>query len=124
MLATLIVATQHAWVAPSCPLASTTPSWRAASPRLAAGESEAERQDRLKQLFGDDFKDKEAKELARTTTVVQPKRPEPMPEWMEPQPEGVSSLRDWEVERVTLWLEASGVNTDKVLVVRDGGVAV
>ena len=85
----------------------------AAPPQLLAS-SEAERRERLKQLFGGAYRD----ELERVTKVEQPKKneaPAP-PEWMLPKPEGEETL-EWSAKRLTLWLEDNGVNMEQVLLV-------
>ena len=73
----------------------------------------AERAEKMRQLFGGDYMTEEAKELARVTTVVQPQKAEPMPEWTNPVPEGMSE-RAWAIKRMALWLEDAGVDLDKV----------
>ena len=50
----------------------TTPQWRHAPPLLdASQQSEAERKQRLRQLFGDDFKDAADTELSRVSPLSQ-----------------------------------------------------
>ena len=77
---------------------------------MADAESEAQRKEKLRQLFGDSFKDDVEKELSRVTKVEQPDAQPEAPEWMMPQSEGV--------QRLTLWLEAGGVNMDKIVLVQ------
>lgn len=87
----------------------------AAAPRMASDE---ERKRKLRQLFGDGFKDGVEKELARVTTVKQPAnaQPEVPPDWMvDPAPSTKES--SWVAERFTLWLEDKGVNLDKIFIV-------
>ena len=99
-----------------------TPARIAASPMLMSTTSqEEERKERLKQLFGDDFKDAEERELSRVQKVQQPEAPEEAPEWMvDPRrPVDESALAFEErAKRFQLWLEAGGVNLDKILLVR------
>jgi len=94
---------------------------RSQQPRLsAAADAEAERKERMQQLFGGDYKDETAKELARVAKVEQPAKPEPVPEWTLGPSDGESTAeRDWATRRLTLWLEERGqVDLDKVLIVQ------
>ena len=52
-------------VSPSLRMRSAASARRYSSPALDAGKDEAERKERLRQLFGPDFKDSDEKELAR-----------------------------------------------------------
>ena len=72
----------------------------------------------MQQLFGDNFADATQRELARTTKVEQPKKAEPAPEWMAPRPEDDAAQRDWDMQRMSLWLDDRGVNMDKVMLVK------
>jgi hypothetical protein len=88
------------------------PLSRSASPQLCDGsptDQATRSQEKLRQLFGDDYKDAAAKELSRVTSVQQPKPADEVPEWQQPQPDGV--------RRMTLWLESVGVNLDNVVLV-------
>ena len=98
------------------PAGRPRPTTRLAGPPQLLASSEAERRERLKQLFGGEYKD----ELARVTKVEQPKQneaPAP-PEWTLPKPEGEEDV-EWSVKRMTLWLEDNGVNMEQVLLVRN-----
>ena len=97
---------------------ATIPSRVGRGPILAQ-ESEAERQERLKQLFGGTYQDEVARELARVTTVVQPQPVTPPPEWTEAPADGQQTF-EWIVKRYSLWLEDLGVNLDNILLVPDG----
>jgi len=83
----------------------------------AATEADAERRQRLRDLFGGDYMNEEERELARVpmTSIRQPKPAEPAPKWKQQQPEG-----DARASRLSLWLEARGVSLDRVLLVPAG----
>ena len=99
---------------------------RAPPPRMmgaAQQREEAERKERLQQLFGKDFKDDVAKELARVKGVRQPEAPEAPPDWMVDPREGPkldASDLEFGAKRMTLWLEDGGVNMEKILLVQAG----
>jgi hypothetical protein len=78
------------------------------------------RKETLRQLFGDNFRDAEERELRRVTKVEQPRPADPQPEWMEAAP-GAAAPREWRAQRLQLWLEDRGVNLEKVLVVSEAG---
>ena len=81
----------------------------------ARKESEDERQEKMRQLFGAGFKTDEDKELSRVTRVEQPEpAQQEAPEWMQ-RPVPVPA--DWRTQRFGLWLEDSGVDMQNVLLV-------
>lgn len=79
--------------------------------------TDAERRQRLRDLFGGEYKDAEERELARVpmSQVRQPRPAEPAPGWKQQQPED-----DNRAQRLTLWLEDAGVRLDRVLLVPAG----
>ena len=85
---------------------------------MMAERTEAERLEKLKQLFGTDYKDEAQKELARVTEVAQPAQPEELPGWVSPQRDG--SVVDEGAQRLALWLEDGGCRLDKVDLVEVG----
>ena len=93
-----------------------------ASPQMSATTQEAERRERLKQLFGEDFKDDEAKELSRVTKVEQPEAEPEAPAWMVDPRTPINSDEvdsvEQRIKRLTLWLEDGGVDMEKILLVR------
>ena len=119
MLGTTLAITAHTAV-PGIARPAGLLAWRAAPKMSGAGEDEEARQERLKQLFGDTFKDVEDRELARVTEVKQPRKaePPPVPAWAT-APEG--SPEEWRATRLFLWLEDAGVKLDNVLIVRTEG---
>ena len=109
MLLELTAATQRLM-----PLTVSAPHARlAAPPRLAEQVSDETRRDRLKQLFGGDFRD----ELSRSSPVKQdrPRKAPEDPKWK--TMENATPDRAWRAERYTLWLQDRGVKMDKVEVV-------
>lgn len=89
---------------------------------MSATSQEAERRERLKQLFGEDFKDDEAKELSRVTKVEQPEAEPEAPAWMVDPRRPINSDEvdsvEQRIKRLTLWLEDGGVDMEKILLVR------
>ena len=111
MLLELTVATQR------LPLTVSAPHARlVAPPRLSEQVSDDTRRDKLKQLFGGDYRD----ELSRSSPVKQdrPRKKAPEdPKWKTMLPEDDTPDRAFRAERYTLWLQDRGVKMDKVEVV-------
>ena len=84
---------------------------------MSATSQEAERRERLKQLFGEDFKDDEAKELSRVTKVEQPEAEPEAPAWMVDPRRPINSDEvdsvEQRIKRLTLWLEDGGVDMER-----------
>ena len=110
----------YGWQPAVLPRLAPSASRLAGPPRLSAepSETDAEKRKRMQQLFGDNFQDETARELARSTKVEQPKKAEQPPDWMQPAPEDDEALRDWDMQRMALWLDDRGVNMDKVMLVK------
>jgi len=88
----------------------------AGPPQLLELPSQDEKSQKLRQLFGNDFKDLEEQELSRVTKVVQPRRQPLPPEWASPRPDGLSTA-EWAVQRMTSWLEDQSVDMSKIFLV-------